>query len=448
MTTTLSKTHTEPRPLDPLVVAHEAFEKDSTASAPPWLRALRTSGISYYAELGFPTTDHEEWRFTNVAPIAKAAFQPVPQSTRSAITAEQLSQFTFGGMKAHRLVFVDGHFSSELSALLPHTTGPVVASLASAIQSHGALVELRLGRSAHHEASAFTALNTAFLQDGAFIHLPAGATLEAPVHLLFIATQPGTINQPRNLIVAEAQSQVRIIEDYVSLAGSAYFTNSVTEMFTGKGASVEHLKIQREDLTAFHIATIEAHHQRHSRVTSHSISLGARLARNDINLRFDGEGCESILNGLYFASGDQLVDHHTIADHAKPHCNSHEFYHGILGGHAKGVFNGKIYVRKDAQKTNAKQTNKNLLLSEDATINTKPQLEILADDVKCTHGATVGQLDDEAIFYLRSRGIGEALARQMLIKAFASDVLNRITIKPVREELDRLLSDRLAQPNT
>ncbi|MBI5387852.1 MAG: Fe-S cluster assembly protein SufD [Verrucomicrobia bacterium] len=447
MTRTLPTTPAEPRPLEAHLAAYEAFERSATETSPPWLRALRTSGISYFAELGFPTTEHEEWRFTNAAPLAQFPFKPVHRALRNAVTAADLARITFGGLRACRLVFVDGHFDMALSELLPHSTGAVMGSLAAAIERRGDLVEARLGRAAHHESNAFAALNTAFIQDGAFIHVPPRAVLEAPIHLLFIATKPGTVNQPRNLIIAEERSQVRVIEDYVSLAGSAYFTNAVTEIFTGQDAAIEHLKIQREGTAAFHVATIEAHHQRQSRVLSHSISLGARFARNDINLRLDGEGCESVLNGLFLATGDQVVDHHTIADHARPHCASHEFYHGILGGRAKGVFNGKIYVRKDAQKTDAKQTNKNLLLSDEASINTKPQLEIFADDVKCTHGATVGQLDDQAIFYLRSRGIGEELARQMLIKAFASTVLNRITVEPVREELERLLEERLAQPN-
>ena len=443
MTTTLSHPPVEPRPLEAHVSAFEAFEKATADHSPPWLRALRTSGISYFAELGFPTTDHEEWRFINVAPVAAFPFKPVPRHLLNSVASEDLARYTFGGMDACRLVFVDGHFAEELSTPTVLSSGVLVGSLAVAIERQGVLVEPRLGRSAHHESSAFTALNTAFIQDGAFIYIPTGVNLEIPVHLLFVSSQPGTVNQPRNLVIAEAGSRLRVIEDYVTLAGAACVTNAVTEMFTGEGAALEHLKLQREGAAAFHVATIEAHHQRESRVLSHSISLGARLARNDINLRFDGEGCESILNGLFLATGEQSVDHHTVADHLKPHCASHEFYHGILADKAKGVFNGKIFVRKDAQHTNAKQTNKNLLLGDEASINTKPQLEILADDVKCTHGATVGQLDDEAIFYLRSRGIGEDRARQMLIRAFASAVLNRITIEPVREELERALEERL-----
>ena len=435
----------ETRALEPQLAAFEAFEKHVGQASPPWLRTLRTSGISYFAELGFPTPHHEEWRFTNVAPLAQFPFKPVHQLISSGLTREDVEALSMDRLKAHRLVFVDGHFAPQLSQLLSHTTGATLGSLAAAIQERPALVEKHLGRSVHHDENALTALNTAFLQDGAFLHIPARAVLEAPIHLLFIATQAGTVNQPRNVIIAEEQSEVRVIEDYLSVAGSAYFTNAVTEIYAGENTSVEHIKIQRENRAAFHIATIEAQQQRDSRVRSHSISLGARIARNDIHLRFAGEGCDSLLNGLYIAGGEQLVDHHTVADHAQPHCNSHEFYHGILAGKARGVFNGKIFVRKDAQKTDAKQTNKNLLLGNQATINTKPQLEIFADDVKCTHGATVGQLDDEAIFYLRSRGIGEALARQMLIKAFAGGVLERMSVESVRTVLDEVLSERLTE---
>jgi Fe-S cluster assembly protein SufD len=322
--------------------------------------------------------------------------------------------------------------------------GLILGSLAEAVRDHPTLLESCLGRVARHENDAFAALNTAFIQDGAFVYIPQHLELETPIHLLFIASGPGLLIQPRNVIVARAHSHVRIVEEYVSLTDSACFTNAVTELMAGGGSRVEHLKVQRENTASLHVATLETRQHRESRVLSHSISLGARLARNNIRLRFEEEGGESVLNGLYFADGQQLVDHHTIADHASPHCASHEFYHGILAGKSRGVFNGKILVRQGAQKTDAKQTNRNLLLSQDATINAKPQLEILADDVKCTHGATVGQLDDEALFYLRSRGLGETQARHLLIRAFASDVLNRITIQPVRDALEARLLDLLS----
>ena len=430
-------------PLQPVLAAFETFERGASAHAPSWLRALRTSGISYFVELGFPTVAQEEWRFTNPEPLARFPFALSGPPTRRGLTAGGLEAFRFSGLQGPRLVFVDGWFAPELSSFVVPEHDVTIASLATAVRRHPEALESSLGRVARHAEHPLTALNTAFLQDGAFIQVPAGVQWETPIHLLFVNQTPGAVVQPRNLIVAGAQSRVRVIEDYVSSHESACFTNAVTEIVADTGAQVEHLKLQRENPASLHVAVIEAQQGRDSRVLSHSVSLGARLARNEINLRFQGEGCDSVLNGLYFAAGDQLTDHHTLADHASPRCSSHEFYHGILAGKARGVFNGRILVRPDAQKTNAKQTNRNLLLSRDATVNTKPQLEIFADDVKCTHGATVGQLDEEALFYLRSRGIGEARARQILIQAFASHVLDRITIEPVRLTLDRLLARRL-----
>ena len=428
---------------EPFASAFEQFEKNTSANTPPWLRALRSAGIAHFSELGFPSKDHEEWRFTNVAPIAALPFRPVTRAPQNGVAAREIEPFIFGDLKCDRMVFINGHYSPQLSSRLPAADGIKVSHLATALHTDGVIIEKHLGRCARFDDNAFTALNTAFIQDGAFLYIPARRMLETPIHLLFLSSEPGAAIQPRNLIVAEAGAKATVIEHYVSLVDSACLTNAVTEIVAGNNASIEHCKIQRENAQSFHVATVQAHQDRDSRVISHSISLGGRIARNNINLVLDGQGIDSILNGLYFARGEQLADHHTVADHAKPHCSSHEFYHGILAGRAKGVFNGKIFVRKDAQKTDAKQTNRNLLLSSEATIDTKPQLEIFADDVKCTHGATVGQLDDEAIFYLRSRGIGDALARNMLVHAFASEILNRITVEPVRDELDRLIFDLL-----
>ncbi|NDD37249.1 MAG: Fe-S cluster assembly protein SufD, partial [Verrucomicrobia bacterium] len=273
------------------------------------------------------------------------------------------------------------------------------------------------------------------------------AVAAEPIHLLFVSVPGDAANtaQPRNLIVAGTNSSAKIVEHYVSLGGAAHFTNAVTEIAVGEGANIEHAKFQEENLEAFHIATVQVTLARDSRFLSHSISTGARLARHNINLVMTGQGVDCVMNGLYAAGGKQLVDHHTVADHAQPHCGSHEYYHGILGGSSRGVFNGKIFVRKDAQKTDAKQTSRNLLLTDTATVNSKPQLEILADDVKCTHGATVGQLNDEALFYCRTRGIAEVNARRLLTHAFASEIVNRITVEPVREHLEQVLWARLEE---
>ena len=291
----------------------------------------------------------------------------------------------------------------------------------------------------------FSALNTAFLQDGAVIRIDDGVVLKDPVHVVFISTAPGeaVVTHPRVLLLVGDNSQVSVIESYAGLRDAGYFTNAVTQIEAGAGSVVHHCKILRESLQSYHVAGMQARLARNAVVTSNSITLGGALVRNDIGVVLDGEGAECTLNGLYLAGGKQHIDNHTTIDHASPHCASHELYKGILDGDGRAVFNGKIIVRLDAQKTDAKQSNKALLLSERAQVNTKPQLEIFADDVKCAHGATVGQLDEDALFYLRARGLGREEARRILIQAFATDVLNRVRHKPIQMELGRALLDRL-----
>ena len=421
----------------------ERFEKQ--AGQPAWVFPLRKAGITLFAELGFPTLQHEDWRFTNVAPIAKLPFRPVFQPAPPGLAPETLGAATFGRLEASRLVFINGHYAAELSSPEPQNRGVILKSLASAIAADSALVEKHLARQAPGEKDAFMALNTAFFQDGAFIYVPARTVLEKPIHLLFLSTvtEHGATTHPRNLVIAEPGSQATVLESYAGTADAPYFTNAVTELVLGEGAVIEHVKFQDESPSAFHIAAIHMHLGRSSNLVSHSIATGARLSRNNIRTSLAGERVECVLNGLFLTRGDQLADHHMVVEHAQPHCNSHEYYNGILDGRSKGVFHGRILVRPAAQKTDAKQTNKNLLLSEDATVDTKPQLEIYADDVKCTHGATVGQLNEESIFYLRARGIGAETARQMLIHAFAGEIIERIRCAPAREELDRLVWARL-----
>jgi Fe-S cluster assembly protein SufD len=312
-------------------------------------------------------------------------------------------------------------------------------------ESDGRDLENNLARYDHCDENFFAALNTVSFQDGAFVSAPANAVIEQPVQLLYLAAsdQPGAAVHARNLIVAHTGSSLKVIESYASLTEAPHLTNAVTELVLGVEARVEHCKLQNENERAFHIAAVQAVQSRGSHWLSHSIATGARVARNQIQTLLNAEGAAAVLNGLYLARGEQLIDHHTVVDHAQPHCESHEFYHGILTDRSHGVFNGKIFVRPAAQKTNAKQTNRNLVLSENAVIDTKPQLEIFADDVKCTHGATVGQLNEEALFYLRSRGLGADVARQMLVRAFANDAVERISLAPVRAYLDQLLTERL-----
>jgi Fe-S cluster assembly protein SufD len=430
---------------DPYLEKFARFEKDS--GQPKWLFPLRKAGLARFAELGFPTLQHEDWRFTNVAPIAKLPFKPIFEPSTNGVEADTLNQFALSGVNATRLVFVNGHYSQKLSSLKGLPAGVKVSSLAAALASDAQFLEKHLAHYALTQDNAFAALNQAFFMDGAFIHVPKGVTVAQPIQIVFLCTasQAGDTIHPRNLIIAEANSKLTIIETFAATTDAAYFTNAVTELVAGDNASVELLKFQDEGPGAFHIATIHGQFGRASHVNAHSFALGARLSRNNIRAKLAGEGLECILNGLYLTKGEQLADHHMIVEHAQPHCASHEYFNGILDDKSKGVFHGRILVQQIAQKTDAKQTNKNLLLSDDATVDTKPQLEIYADDVKCTHGATVGQLNEESIFYLRTRGIGTDMARQMLIHAFAGEIIERIRYEPAREELDKLIWERLEQ---
>ncbi|HJT77979.1 MAG TPA: Fe-S cluster assembly protein SufD [Gemmataceae bacterium] len=420
------------------LAAFAEFEK-GRREAPP-LQRLRQGAIERFAALGFPTTEDEEWRFTNLAPLTRVPFRPAT-GRPPAMTEADLRRLTFSDADCHRLVFVNGRFAPDLSTRRPLPEGVILGSLAGALRSHADKVEPHLARYADYEEQALTALNTAFFEDGAFLFLPRNQVVDEPIHLVFVSAATGgpTVAHPRNLIVAGVSSQVRLVESYVGLGDEVYFTNAVTEVAAGENARIDHCRLQRESKRAFHIAALQVHQDRCSNFTSQAVTFGGGLVRNDIGSVLDAEGCSCTLNGLYLASGEQHVDNHTLIDHAKPHCESHELYKGILDGKAHGVFNGKIYVRQDAQKTDAKQTNQTLLLSEDATINTKPQLEIFADAVKCTHGATVGQLDAESVFYLRSRGIGQEAARALLTFAFANDIIRRVTVEPMRARLEESL---------
>lgn len=427
--------------INPHLAAFDALSSERAGKEPAWVQPIRKAGISHFAELGFPTTKHEEWLFTNVAPIAQMPFKPSSGSTK--VAAKDIERFTFS--PSVRLVFVDGYYVPELSVLGKFGKGIAVMPIREALNVHPEILEKHLSRYARFDDNAFAALNTAFFQDGGFVHVSRGVQVEPPIHLLFVSTgnEKGRTIHPRNLIVLEQQAHARVVESYVSLGDTPYLTNPVTEIVLAESAFCEHTKLQGESFSGYHVAVIQGYQKGKSRFLSHSISTGAKIARNNIHVTLDDKACEATLNGLYLGVDEQLVDHHTAIDHAKPNCNSHEFYHGILDENSRGVFNGKIFVRQVAQKTDAKQTNRNILLSDTATMDTKPQLEIFADDVKCTHGATIGQLDETSMFYLRSRGIGEELARRMLLFAFASDVINRLQISEVSRNLDALLDGGL-----
>ena len=428
----------------------EQFQKAVGCREPSWLMALRKAGLSRFAETGFPTVRDEDWRFTNIAPAARQAINLIPDEARRTPERDFLGTLPLANIVGSKLVFVDGQYAAHLSTIEELEANLRVESLASAVDRDSEIIERYLGRQARDGYNPFAALNRAFFTDGALIHVPAGAIVQRPVQLLHISTTAGSgaSSHLRHLVVAESDSQVTILETYISAPGATHFTNVVTELFVKDRARVEHCKFQDESTSGYHMAALDAELGAHCNVLAHSFALGARISRNNIRTLLGGEGIECILNGLYLTSDDQLADHHMIVEHAKPHCNSHEYFNGILDGRSRGVFHGRILVHPEAQKTDAKQTNKNLLLSDDAGVNTKPQLEIYADDVKCTHGATIGQLNDESVFYLRARGIGLENARRMLMHAFAGEIIARIRCEPLREELDQLVWNRLEQHKT
>ena len=398
------------------------------------LRRTRQAAIERFSGLGFPTTHNEAWKYTNLAPFLKTPYQPAPPTGFS----RELPAASPG---ATRLVFVNGRFAPELSKT--QTLAGVKISRFQEAFTRRSIVD-RIGATAVFDTNAMVALNTAMFEDGALIEIADGAVLDAPVELLFVATADGSVAYPRNLIIAGRESQARIVETYLGSDAAGYFTAAVTEALVADGAVIEHYKLQEESEAALHFGMLAVRQGASSNFVSHNIAFGGALVRNEIAVVLEGEGADCNLNGLYVTGGRQHVDNYTTLDHAQPHTTSHELYKGVLDGTSQAVFHGRIIVRPEAQKTDAIQRNKNLLLSDGAVINTKPQLEIYADDVKCTHGATVGQVDADAIFYLRSRGIPLEEARSLLTFAFTSQMISSMKVESVRERLGPLLLRRLA----
>jgi Fe-S cluster assembly protein SufD len=419
------------------------------SGGPRWLQDLRERAAARFTALGFPTVRDEEWRFTNPAPVVGRVYARADAA--ASLTAQPVDDLLYGAAK-HRVVVVNGRYSAELSRVRALPAGVRAGSLSSVIngelQADSEVAQRYLGRFADFTERAFAALNTANLDDGAYVHIADGAIIDEPLQVIFLSSNAAdaaaTVSHPRCLIVLGDRSQVRLVETYAG-TDSAYLANGVTEVFVGESAVLDHYKVQQESLSAFHIGSMHVHAARSANFSTHAFTLGGAFVRNDILATLGGEGAEVTLKGLYLADGDRMVDTHTLIDHARPNCPSHEVYKGILGGKARAVFNGKIIVRPDAQKTNAKQTNRALLLSDDALINTKPQLEIFADDVKCTHGAAIGQLDEDAIFYLRARGLTFFEARDMLIHAFAGEILEEVRIEPLKQALETELYAQLAR---
>jgi Fe-S cluster assembly protein SufD len=420
-----------------------AFDELSAAQAaePAALQAMRRAAFERFASLGFPTTKNEDWHFTSVSRIADQEFTLLATPTGD-VDRDALAPYLLG-TSGHLMTFVNGRFDASLSNVGSLPAGVSLVDLPAAWSSAPALAE-RIGKLTGYQNAAFTALNAAFMTDGAVLEIAKGVEVEQPIHLLFVtdATAAKGMMHPRNLVVVGRNAKATVIESYVSLSDAMYFTNAVTEIALDDGATLRHYKMQREAARAFHVGTVEVAQAKDSHYLSFSLTTGGRLTRSNIYTTLDGDGSGATLNGLVMLGGEQHADVQTQIIHAQPNCYSRELYKNVLDDSSHGVFNGKVYVHSVAQKTDGKQTNKTLLLSEAAHMDTKPQLEIFADDVKCTHGATIGQIDEMALFYLKSRGVSNTLARQLLTYAFAAEVLETIELDPVRESLERLALER------
>ena len=433
--------------------AFHDLQANGSKGVPSWLQRLRERAMDHFETLGFPAVTDEEWKYTNVAPIARADFSPVVAIGGSApvITGDQISQFTYAEARDSRLVFVNGLLRSDLSSLSNAPDAVVAIGLDEALNNErfSEVVREYLARVVEHQANGFTALNTAFAGNGAFVFIPKGVAVNSPLHLLFLSQAPGPGAQansagfPRVLVVAEENSSATIIESYAGLDDALYFTNAVVEVVLKDGARLTHYRVQDENARAFHITTTGAQLGRHSSFDTTNIALGAKLSRHNVSVIMDHEGAECWVDGLYLVGDEQHTDTHSVIDHKQPHCTSHQLYKGILDGKSRAVFNGKVFVRHGAMGTDANQTNKNLLLSNDAHVDTKPQLEIFADDVKCAHGAAIGQLDEDELFYLTSRGIHMDLARNLLTYGFAEEVIAKIKIESIKAQLDEAVLNRI-----
>jgi Fe-S cluster assembly protein SufD len=426
--------------------AHPDMSAALAGNTTAWVAQTRRDALERFQSEGFPTSRHEAWRYTNVRSILKQSFTPSVAQSGDAVEID-LEKLSITPAVGPRLVFVNGHFSSQLSTLVDIDAGVHARSLAAALNNDPDSVKPYLARQTSERAHGFTIFNTAFAGDGALIELDAGVKAAQPIELLYIVTTPtpGALAQPRNLLIAGANSEAQIVERYIGPDGDTYFTNAVTEIVLQQGAHLGHYKLQEEGDKAFHIGGLFVRHETGSRLYAHSISIGGSLVRNDVHVVLGAPHSECVLNGLYVAGGRQHVDNHTHIDHAEPDTNSSEVYKGIVDGRARAVFQGRVVVHKDAQRSDAHQSNKNLLLSRNAEVDTKPQLEIYADDVACSHGATIGQLDPDAVFYMRSRGVTEDAARGLLTYAFANDVVEKIQITTLRERLESVIATKLLQ---
>jgi Fe-S cluster assembly protein SufD len=428
--------------------AFRALPEKLAKHEPSWLRRIREDSFARFERVGFPTVRDEDWKYTNVAPILKGRFTPAFADGTPPRNITEFSSHAYEEARGSRLVFVNGIFHRELSSVTALPAGVEAIEIDEALRSgkHEAKIREHFERWAAKNENGFAALNAALFSGGAFVLIPAGASVEAPIHLQFISTSSNgdaPASFPRVLIIAGENSAAAIVESYVGPGDGVYLTNAVVEVVLARGAQLQHIKLQRESTRAFHIATTNSELGPDANYDTTAINLGAALSRHSIDVIMDHEGSECRVDGLYMVDGSQHTDTHSMIDHRQPRCTSHQLYKGILDGKSRAVFNGKVFVRHDAQQTNAQQTNKNLLLSNEARVDTKPQLEIFADDVKCAHGAAIGQLEEDEIFYLESRGIRPELARNLLTYGFAEEVVEKIKIESIRRELDEAVLNRL-----
>ncbi len=426
-----------------------AFERTLDGGDAAWVGDLRRQAFDRFSQLGFPTArkGNEAWKYTSVAPIASRTFDYDAAVDADGVDLASIAARAPWDESWPRLVFVNGRYSQRLSWLPSAVPGLHIANLAEAVAGDRVVAEPYLAQLARFDDDGFTALNTAFLRDGAFIHVADGVSLGSPVHVVFVATarpEP-TVSHSRCLIVAERNSRLQVVESFISLTDSAYFTNAVTEIVAGEGSSIEHHKVQLEGAAAFHVGTIEVRQAKDSAFTSTSVAAGGALARTNLTVLLDGPGSACTLNGLSFTTGSQHVDNSTSIDHIKPHTTSRQYYKGVLDGRSKAVFGGRVRVLEGAVKSDAVQADKNLILSQGAEVDTKPSLEIYTDDVKASHGATAGELDEDAMFYLMSRGIDDETARGMLVRGFATEIIDTVSIKPLHAFLDRLFARTVAR---
>ncbi len=410
------------------------------ANQPSWLKNLRENAFAYFAENGFPTTKNEDWKYTNVAAIGKESFE----FDAGTIVATELKKFTCSESAQSEIVFVDGKLNLELSDISALPKNVLVKTFEAAFSDENLaeIIKSNLAKSIGYDFNGFTALNTAFIDEGVLLFTPKDTKIETPIHLLYVSTG-SKASFPRILIVCESFSEASVIESYARTNEAKYLTDSVVEIALADEAKLKHFRVQRESHEAFHIGTTAAQISRGTIYDTTSINLGGAISRHDINVKFNAEGGECFVDGLYMLGGAQHHDTHSVIDHKLPRCLSHQTYKGVLNDQSRGVFNGKVFVRENASGTDAQQSNKNLLLSDDARVDTKPQLEIFNDDVKCAHGATVGQLEEEELFYLLSRGLSEKLARNLLTYGFAEEIINKIEIRSIKTELDEAVLNRL-----